>query len=113
MKYIRTKTTIYLMTGKTEKCYFVKCKTKSTERLLSKKEVIKQADNIKKLCDRFIVYVEDKNLSNLYDYYDEAFDYYEDMCFLEYTCKLFGVIETDKGLIYKAKMNDKGDLELI
>lgn len=74
------------------------------------KDIIKQADSIPELCDRFVVYIEDLDFYQIFDYYDEAFSY---ICASEYKCKLLGVLETDKGLIYKAKLNDEGELELI
>ena len=73
-------------------------------------EVISQADTIKELCDEFVCvskdnpksYIIDDNLwGDVYPYYDSEKDY------------LYGAIWTDKGLIYVAKLNDKGELELI
>lgn len=74
------------------------------------KDIVKQADTIEELCDRFVVYIEDLDFYEIFDYYDETFSYVNAS---EYKCKLFGVLETDKGLIYVAKANDKGELELI
>jgi hypothetical protein len=79
---------------------------------LDKKEC-KFADAIEELCDRF-VYVpkgkEDSWISifvNLPDNLKEEKDYYY------YTYDIYGAIWNDKGLIYVAKMNDKGELELL
>lgn len=64
--------------------------------------IIKQADTIPELCDEFVYhlksggkFIDDKlTKSNIYE-------------------NVFGAIWTDKGLIYVAKMNDKGELELL
>lgn len=72
-------------------------------------EVIKQDDTIKELCDEFVV-----------AYEDGARIVYSDLEWAK--CKaeasptksiIYGAIWTDKGLIYVAKMNEKGELELL
>lgn len=71
-------------------------------------EVIKVANNIPELCDEFVYLMEsgkhickEKHTDILYVFdNDEPIAYY-------------GAIWTDKGLIYVAKMNEKGELELI
>ena len=71
-------------------------------------DIIKEADTIEELCDRFVVMdKETKEVMNI-------------VSFLAYaklwsSCKydVYGAVWTDKGLIYVAKMNDKGDLILI
>ena len=107
MKYIRTKDGIYKVEGETchKKAYFI---DRYEEDVVLKKRVIKQADTIEELCDRFVVMdKETKEVMNI-------------VSFLEYAklwsyCKynIYGAIWTDKGLIYVAKMNDEGDFELI
>ena len=77
---------------------------------------IKQADTIEELCDEFVgVDIETKTgcivqyseldkikaEMNKYDF-EQGKDY-----------ETYGAIWTDKGLIYVAKMNDKGELELL
>lgn len=68
---------------------------------VSKKQVIAQSDTIDKLCDDFVC--------------DEMFVY--DKTEMEWLTKqgdiVYGAIWTEKGLIYVAKMNDKGELELL
>ena len=71
-------------------------------------EPIREADTIEELCERFVVI--DKETKEVISI----------VSFLEYaklwsSCKynIYGAIWTDKGLIYVAKMNDKGELELI
>lgn len=64
--------------------------------------IIKQADNIEELCDEFVGVVGNMHRqltgTNIRSWND---------------CAIYGAIWTDKGLIYVAKMNDKGELELL
>ena len=123
MKYIRTKDGIY-------ERMFPDCKTqrisfdhKTIEpayftadyEWVAQKDVIKQADTIEELCDEFIVvhengnHVIQKKVGNGLKDMDK--DYPE---YLKRNNQIFyGAIWTDKGLIYVAKMNDKGELELL
>lgn len=70
-------------------------------------EVINQADTIEELCDEFVV-----------DKFGEK-DIYKEMSIgliqkhIARNHKIYGAIWTYKGLIYVAKMNDKGELELL
>ena len=96
MKYIRTnKDKIYCITDK--------------ESLKLKKEnpyffkIIKESDNLEELCD-------------CYSYDTETTRDVAVACSWKLHNKereIFGCIKTDKGLIYVAKMNDKGGLELL
>lgn len=105
--YIRTKDNIYKVDSETchKKGYYI---DRYEEDVILKKQVIKQSENIEELCDRFVVMdKETKEVMNI-------------VSFLEYAklwayCKynIYGAIWTDKGLIYVAKMNDKGELVLI
>ena len=105
--YIRTKDGIYKVEGETchKKGYYI---DRYEEDVILKKQVIKQSENIEELCDRFVVMdKETKEVMNI-------------VSFLEYAklwahCKynIYGSIWTDKGLIYVAKLDDKGELELI
>lgn len=77
------------------------------------KNAIKQADNIKELCDEFVFICEDFNKPQLvipmnFDYCKKEFNHTE----------IYGAIWTNKGLIYKAKMkgvlpNGEIDWELL
>lgn len=69
-----------------------------------KMSVVKQADTIKELCDEF-VYVDEEIKQFLVS---DDLDMYKAK-----QLKVFGAIWTDKGLIYVAKMNEKGELELL
>lgn len=76
------------------------------------KEILKSADTIEELCDEFVI-----TCSENYEYKE----FYP--CLGTYTTikehknsnehTIYGAIWTDKGLIYVAKMNEKGDLELL
>ena len=77
---------------------------------IDKENILNQADTIEELCDGYII--ESKNNPAIW---------------FEMTCEEFNIkkpkaknnwviyayIKTNKGLIYKAKMNDKGELELL
>ena len=63
-------------------------------------DVEKQADTIEELCDEFVC-----------EHYISANT--NDLRKLRPNGLIYGAIWTDKGLIYVAKMNDKGKLELI
>ena len=70
----------------------------------------KQADTIEELCDEFVVAYENNGyvvLSNL----AQVRLYRGNNGFSN--SQVYGAIWTDKGLIYVAKMNEKGDLELL
>ena len=70
---------------------------------------IKQADTIEELCDEFVCIGNgDFDLSGDKDIYGDLTEQMVDRYKI-----IYGAIWTDKGLIYVAKMNDKGELELI
>ena len=75
----------------------------------------KVADTIEELCDEFVC--ENEHWVNHKYMSPEIEDCinYKDSCekFSKTPTNLYGAIWTDKGLIYVAKMNDKGDLELL
>ena len=106
--YIRTKDCIYKVESVLRDNGIVKGYNVGEMAFIRKDQVIKQSENLEELCDRFVVMdKETKEVMNI-------------VSFLEYAklwsyCKynIYGAIWTDKGLIYVAKMNDKGDLELI
>ena len=77
------------------------------DELIPVEDIIKQADTIEELCDEFVVH----NLG----LFDEDLDNLLEQCkYLDKTkIKIFGATWTDKGLIYVAKMNEKGCLELL
>lgn len=79
----------------------------------SRYEIVKSADNIEELCDEFI-----ETMGHTGEYFHYHYPsnvnfkrLIEDM--REQDFMIYGAIWTDKGLIYVAKMNSKGELELI
>lgn len=73
-------------------------------------DILKQADTIEELCDAYVLVNSDKEI---------APTFFTSKIPLQHGYKInedyviFGAIWTDKGLIYVAKMNDKGELELL
>ena len=124
MKYIRTKNDIYDMSTKNEKGeYDVQIVDYVDEEtyggrtgrlyLIPPKSVIKQADTIEELCDNFVRYVAVDDFHNILRDYE-----FKDLKLIgerirKTDDKVYGAIWTDKGLIYVAKMNEKGELELL
>ena len=91
-----------------------------------KNDLIKVADTIEELCDEFVDTSELKTTNPggwLYDEFDsknKCLVYYAEderrtipLNEFEDLSKIYGAVWTDKGLIYVAKMNDKGELELL
>jgi hypothetical protein len=114
MKYIRTKDgrISYLSQEPYEDmdCYEI-ITSKGTITYRREDEVIKVADTIEELCDWFLTIVNGRIHT-----YSVDFEYAKSHLFLFEKCEsveIKGAIETDKGLIYVAKMNDKGELELL
>ena len=140
MRYIRTKDGHILEAGKTTDYGFVVMpKCEYARHFLEDDEtelvpIIAQADTIEELCDRFVYQNElYKRFSLFKDEYIKCVDgsllkdedrvylgYFKNIPSVEdkYLLKdewqdVLGAIWTDKGLIYVAKMNDKGDLDLL
>lgn len=105
MKYIRTKNGIY----ESEKVshddkYVYKYEVRPIWCVnQDQEEIIKQADTIEELCDCFSYDIETTR--------DFAVARSWKLHNLER--EIYGCVKTDKGLIYVAKMNDKGELELL
>lgn len=74
-------------------------------------EVIKQDNTIEELCDEFVVDSKINNVHYTMDWFDLCEELADDRLYP--TDEIYGAIWTSKGLIYVAKMNKKGDLELI
>lgn len=116
MKYIRTKTDIYELVKEDDDWVEI---ISNFERkmqchcVIKKHAVIKQADTIEELCDEFVVlgvYKTNKgvpfnSLSETLNYLDEHRDWEQ--------LTIYGAIWTEWGLKYVAKMNEKGELELL
>ena len=115
MKYIRTKdgriidTTEYIKIVETQ--YTFKFVPKGYEYYkpvctnIHKDEIIKQADTIEELCDEFVYQIGE------YHYYNDDLEIAKGLT--DDISKIYGAIWTNKGLIYVAKLNDKGELELL
>ena len=118
MKYIRTKDEIYevleIYTYTKKKLGVIieslGCKTENESELktIFYGNVLKQADTIEELCDEFVVAA---------DFYDKPNVLTKvnslpiDIDLTNHT--IYGAIWTDKGLIYVAKMNENGGMELL
>ena len=112
MKYIRTKDNIY------EECARERCPngcviTTSGVRV-PYTDIIFQSDRIEDVCD-FIFVKDEYGDYRLYDLKDRNTDkeYLKESWTYGWLKELYYCIKTDKGLIYKAKMNEKGELELL
>lgn len=85
---------------------------------IKNENIISQSDTIEELCDEF-VYIEngkprvlDRVITRTLK--EKGIKYAEKIYSQpNWNGLMFGAIWTDKGLIYVAKMNDKGELELI
>ena len=110
MKYVKTKEGIFEVEQKYRD--LVSCGEKGINYYQGWK-IKKQADSIEELCDGwvleskaytsgfFVIYNTKENQERMKNFK------------LRKGETLFGAIWTDKGLIYVAKMNDKGELELL
>lgn len=128
MKYLRTKDGVFRIKATPHsnamysgsQAYRIYDHVEMVDRDIFEKDIIKQADTIEELCDTFVDETEN-NLLDKFFFYEENGD-----CFInEHDLTLIydrdsvgarllkGAIFTDKGLIYVAKMNDKGELELL
>ena len=110
MKYVRTKDGIFEVIGEREN--FVRVKFSGTQGVDIHKEMIKnRSDSIKDLCNAFV------NVE-IAGGFEGEFHVYKDLELAKYAAdekvtEIYGAIRTDKGLIYVAKLNDKGKLELL
>lgn len=116
MKYIRTKDEIYKSKRKCleEDCLVIGEKENGQLGLI-RKNIIKQANTIEELCDEFIEVDESDSYPYIVEHscrFEKWNKYTKDLLKELYT-NVYGAIWTDKGLIYVAKMNEKGELELL
>ena len=105
MKYIRTKDKVLKVRKPFEDEYIDNTHIHCYEHpMVHKRDIIKSADAIEELCDLFIVW----NTKNVYCFWNSCHNLpFEDID------KVYGAIWTEWGLKYVAKMNDKGELELL
>ena len=108
MKYVRTKNSIREIIDDYGNC----CSVKSNHRktiggftIIYGLSFAPRADTIEELCDEFVC-VDDYGT-----HYTASLEH----AIVNAKCGItsFGAIWTDKGLIYVAKMNEKGELELL
>ena len=78
----------------------------------NKWNIIAQADTIKELCDEFVVAYED-NARIVYSELDWAKTKANASLEVGHKSIIYGAVWCEFGLKYVAKMNDKGELELI
>lgn len=120
MKYIRTNDNQIINVGKLKIDYDIKivgnylqvfCKFGITP--VETYEITKQADTIEELCDEFVIKPKN-NMKNWLAFGVNVKHLKESIYNLNYPIKeVFGAIWTDKGLIFVAKMNEKGELKLL
>lgn len=96
-----------------------------TQDLYEEYDVVKMSDSIEELCDGFVVYREGEGklifdgTHRFYKVYakksvfESAMEEYNDFKDSGEEIWVKGFIWTDEGLIYVAKMNEKGELELL
>ena len=112
--YIRTKDGVYEVdeNSKGNECFlWVKTNEANIVQCVWLNCIIKQSENLEELCDEFVVNFECFNRSYYFIYKNSYDELKSDVQTFNYSA--YGAIWTSKGLIYVAKMNDKGDLELI
>ena len=115
MKYIRTKDTIFKVVDETDLVYRVKAKG-NPHHIYSKSKIsiynVVEGNTIEELCDEF-VFLSEKNtyIDMTHRFCDIPFMIrdYDDIK----NPNIYGAIWTDTGLKYVAKMNEKGELELL
>ena len=94
MKYIRTKDTVARV-------------EREEDIELFKRVGQTVADTIEELCDEFVIFNSNDVCVGIINNYETAI--YKS----PYKATIYGAIWTDKGLIYVAKIKDKGELELL
>ena len=110
MKYIRTKDEIGILIEETDDKELQEKKIGVNNMLFKtwygndESKIIKQADTIEELCDEFV---------SVRDNWHDHWDNFEEPKTLCSESEIYGAIWTDKGLIYVAKINEKGELELL
>lgn len=118
-KYIRRANGVYelkidekLKKANVSNCFYTSDNDTNWNLLFEKEDLkqFKQANTIEELCDEFVFHVENQGhwvINNYKRALEIAKSYNEDE--IKFIC--CGAIRTDKGLIYVAKMNEKGELE--
>ena len=111
MKYIRTKDKIVEVKNEFE---YVVGGIVADDVFFADSEIITEADTIEELCDEFVWNIKGSNkrtvANNIFSFSRIKIDL-DKQFHGDY--EIYGAIWTDEGLIYVAKMNDKGELELL
>lgn len=123
--YIRTKDGIHSVEVETLSNGIIRYSLSNYDSLINKEDfekiTIREADTIEELCDGFYIDV-DLNVERNFEYAFHHFEHFaKTMKSFRTTSKVmvkrlgggYGYIRTDKCLLYVAKLNDKGELELI
>ena len=125
MKYIRTKDGIYEPTkwqcDLSNEMILVKANNKFGNDKIFARDIIKQANTIKELCDAFVIVGTNNDF-----YEDDVYKVYKDFIYARHAMvslekeshydrdfAIYGAIWTDKGLQFAARMNSEGVLELL
>ena len=116
MKYIRTKDRIIKKEEKEQEYsglhYFHSYDMNKSDYEYYEEDIIAQANTVKKLCDDFVVVYED-GARIVYGDLKWAKEKAKTSLELGDKSIIYGAIWTNKGLIYVAKMNEKGEVELL
>lgn len=114
--FVRTKEKVYEVVEENERyykcCYDDGCITlvaKFDNDINGFSKALKTADSIEELCDELVY--EMKSGSEIKRSLHKPYAVVKEIDYKYFT--IYGAIWTDKGLIYVAKMNDKGEMELI
>ena len=109
--YIRTKNRIYQAESTLRDNGFIKGYNVGEMAFIRKDQVLNQSENLEELCDEFVVHRKESDYNFVWN--EERNIGFNHFCALPEKFDVFGAIWASKGLIYIAKMNDKGEWELI
>jgi hypothetical protein len=117
--YIRTKDGVYdlenddivKIDGKYKECYVQK---DTGDTCFKDIEILKVSENLEELCDEIVIeYADGSKIISIHDNTKEFLKEHKYELKSGYIKNVYGAIWTSKGLIYVAKMNENGELELI
>lgn len=118
MKYVRTKDNIYEIVNDYGSSCAIKSRGKRGKTAIDGFTIkyglsyAPRANTVEELCDEFVKVVEEKNIiTRLIKGYFKEIKKIKEIKPNKIT--IYGAIWTDKGLIYVAKMNEKGEFELL
>ena len=76
-------------------------------------KILAKSETIEELCDEFVLYDNQLKTCGVFDKKVITFKWIQNHSTIYNGMTIYGAIWTDKGLIYVAKMNEDGELELI